>query len=358
MYVCVQLTNVMTSKSKTTLLAALLFSGVQAFGQSDSAKNLQTLSIRDSAKTTLTATPKPEEKKPNALTVSADVRIRSELRHGYRNVAIKDTTPAFFVNQRSRLNFDFKSKRFDLYASLQDARVWGQQDPREGQGTNSSVTATSASVFPVYFYELYAEPHFNDKWSLRIGRQRVVYDNQRLFAENDWRLSAASHDAVRLIYNNNLNFSTELLGAYNQSAENITSSNYVPNGFKNYKNLLVHYLNWKMSKTFVLTTLNTMDGYQSAYAANTTYQRFTSGGQARVPVVQLVCNHEWLLSIWQRFVGQATVGLLPATGSEVYFQSGFSTSRDGISQRAGFNQQQRQQFCSALWSGTPFQWQP
>ncbi len=205
--------------------------------------------------------------------------MRSELRHGYRNVAIKDTTPAFFVNQRARLNFDFKSKRFDFYASLQDARVWGQQDPRGGQGTNSSVTGSAASVYPLYFFELYAEPHFNDRWSVRIGRQRIMYDNQRLFAENDWRLAAASHDAVRLIYNNKINLTTELLAAYNQSAENVIGSNYVPNGFKNYKDLVVHYLNWKLSKTFSLTTINSMDGYQSATAANTAYQRFTSGGR-------------------------------------------------------------------------------
>jgi len=37
--------------------------------------------------------------------------------------------------------------------------------------------------------------------------------------------------------------------------------------------------NWKMSKTLVLTTINTMDGSQSAYNPKTTYQRFTSGGR-------------------------------------------------------------------------------
>src|SRR5206468_8607614 len=111
----------------------------------------------------------------------------------------------------------------------------------------------------------------------RIGRQRIIYDNQRLFAENDWRLPGNSHDAIRVIYNNKINLNTELTFAFNQSTENNFTTTYIPVTFKNYKDLLVHYLNYKLSKTFVLTTLITLDGYQSAYNPQTTYQLFTSG---------------------------------------------------------------------------------
>ena len=236
-----------------------------------------------------TPTPAPAPKL-NTLTISVDMRVRTEFRHGYRNLPLKDTaagSPAFFVNQRTRLNFDYKMKNFDFYASVQDARVWGEQDPREGQGTTSSTTANPSTTFPLYLFEGYVEPHFNDRWSIRIGRQRVIYDNQRLYAENDWRLPGNSHDAVRLIYNNKINLNSELLFSFGQSAENNFTTNYVPltntlsTPTRNYKNLLVHYLNYKISKTLILTTINTMDGYQSSVPANyqTTYQRFTFGGR-------------------------------------------------------------------------------
>ena len=65
----------------------------------------------ESQDTALSFTRKTGEKTPSSFTISADVRFRSELRHGYRNVAIKDTTASFFVNQRSRLNFNYQSKR-------------------------------------------------------------------------------------------------------------------------------------------------------------------------------------------------------------------------------------------------------
>ena len=227
----------------------------------------------DSLKTALKP-PKPQ----STLTISTELRTRTEFRHGYRVLPTEDTTLAVFTNQRTRLNFDFKSKKLDFWASLQDTRQWGQQDPREGQTT---ATPTEATTYPTYLFEIFAEPHFGDKFSVRVGRQRIMYDNQRLFAENDWRLPGNSHDAVRLIYNNKINFTTELIGAYNQYGENSFGSNYKPTGFSNYKTLIVHYLNWKINDKFTLLTLNTADGYQSSLAndAHTTWMRFTSGGR-------------------------------------------------------------------------------
>ncbi len=280
------------TKTFTVILVSL---SLQSHAQTDTTKaktneggQTPAAQAQDSAKTmtqppalVAAAPAAPAPKPANSLTISVDMRVRTEFRHGYRNVPLKDTAASFFVNQRTRLNFDYKTKRFDFFASLQDARVWGQQDPREGQGTvSSSLTASPGTTFPLYLFEGYVEPHFNDRWSVRIGRQRIVYDNQRLFAESDWRLPGNSHDAVRFIYNNKINLNTELTFSFGQSAENTFTTNYIPNtNVKNYKDLLVHYLNYKISKKVVLTTINTMDGYQSAAKANTTYQRFTNGGR-------------------------------------------------------------------------------
>ena len=286
----------MNGVTKTVFLLFLLLTASFLHAQTDTTKatgSEKTPLAQDSAKAAIASSTlqTATAAKPNSLTISVDMRVRTEFRHGYRSLPLKDTAAAYFINQRTRLNFDYKTKRFDFYASLQDARVWGEQDPREGQGTTSGVTANPTTTFPLYLFEGYVEPHFNDRWSIRIGRQRVMYDNQRLFAENDWRLPGNSHDAVRLIYNNKINLNTELLFAFNQSAEQNYATNYAPNGFKNYKNLLVHYLNYKISKTLVLTTINTMDGYQSALQTNTTHQRFTSGGRLELQ------NNKWYATI-------------------------------------------------------------
>jgi hypothetical protein len=225
-----------------------------------------------------TAVKKPASPQ-STLTFGLDMRTRFEARHGYRSIPLQDTTAAFLISQRTRFNVDYKSKKLDVFLSLQDARVWGEQDPREGQ-TGNSTTVTPTSTFPLYLFEAYAEPHFGDKFSVRVGRQRVIYDNQRLFAENDWRLPGNSHDAIRFIYNNKINFTDELLVAYNQSGENLLTTKYSPL-VSNYKSLIVDYLNWKISDKFALTTINTADGYQSSDPSKytTTYMRYTVGGR-------------------------------------------------------------------------------
>ena len=233
-------------------------------------------------------------KKPapqNTLTFGLDMRVRSEWRHGYKSIPTPDTTGAFLINQRTRFNVDFKSKGLDVFLSLQDAKVWGQQDPREGQ-TGTSTTNTPTTTFPIYFFEAYAEPHFNSKLSLRIGRQRISWDNQRLFSENNWRLPGNSFDAIRLIYNNKINFTNELAFSYQQSGENIFTTKYQPL-VPNYKSLLADFLNWKLSDKFIVTALNVMDGYQSSNPQKytTTYQRFTSGGRLEF------ASYNWYLTL-------------------------------------------------------------
>ncbi len=248
------LQNMLMTGNQKKVFGLFLFAGLSlaSFAQ-DSTK--KTTALADSAK-----------KKTNSLIISFELRQRAEYRHGYRNIATHDTGAAFFVAQRARLNIAYSGNKFDLFASLQDARVWGQQDPRN-------------PTQPLYLFEVYAEPHFTNKFSVRLGRQRIAYDNQRMFSENDWRTAGGSHDAARLIYNNKKDFATELTAAYNQNAENVFTSNYKPTGFINYKELFIHYLDWKPSDKINIITLNSADGYQSAVNYKTTYMRFTSGGR-------------------------------------------------------------------------------
>ncbi|MBV9963961.1 MAG: alginate export family protein [Parafilimonas sp.] len=298
------------------------------------------------AQTTTTPSPLDTVKKPvadtavkkpatpqNTLTFGLDMRARSEWRHGYKSIPTPDTTGAFQINQRTRFNVDYRSKVVDVFLSLQDARVWGQQDPREGQ-TGTATTATPSTTFPIYFFEAYAEPHFNDKLSLRIGRQRISYDNQRLFSENNWRLPGNSFDAARLIYNNKINFATELVFSYQQSGENIFTTKYYPL-VPNYKSLVVHYLNWKLSDKFALTTINAMDGYQSSNPAKytTTYQRLTSGGRLEYS------TYSWYLTMaaYKQYGKDSTGKKIDAyyLQPEIKFTSGNFNARLGMEYMSG-----------------------
>lgn len=226
------------------------------------------------AQSGLQSSPQPpvqDTSKKNQITVSAEFRFRSDYRHGYRYLMpkeVSDTTAAFLVLQRTRLNVAYNNKNLDVFLSLQDARVWGEQNQRGGRNV------------PLYLFEAYVEPKINPHLSVRIGRQRLVYDNQRLFSENEWRNAGASYDAARLIYKKG-NVHSDIFASFNQTGENFYNTTYKPAGFTEYKVLLGHYLKWKASNSFQLTAMNVADGFQSykAKETNTTLMRYTTGGR-------------------------------------------------------------------------------
>lgn len=205
---------------------------------------------------------------------SADLELRgrSEIRNGFRQLRSDTTFPAIFTSQRSRLNLNFKKEKFAAALSLQDIRTWGAADPRSNAGT-------------VQVFEAWAEPFFTSKLSLRIGKQRFMIDNQRLFAQNDWRNNAGTHDAANFIYNSN-HLESQVLFAWNQTAEGNFYTNFNPVDFNQYKSLFVQYLKWKNEK-FAVTTINYYEGFQyggiftkEAYK-RTEHQnfRYTDGGR-------------------------------------------------------------------------------
>lgn len=200
------------------------------------------------------------------LRIDAEFRPRTEFRNGYQQLRNDSSSGAFFTNQRLRLSANYTlNSRFVMQASVQDLRVWGQQDPR----------STSASL---QLFEGWAEAYITNRFSIRAGRQRLVYDNQRLFAENDWRLSAAVHDALNFrLYTSKL--SSELALAFNQSSERYFGTDYAPSGFTNYKFLAVNYIRYKIDNQIILTGINSTDGYQDKSDPEKMNFRYTLGGR-------------------------------------------------------------------------------
>ncbi len=234
---------------------------------------------------------------PEELKISIEFRPRAELRNGYRHLRNDTTRAAFFTSQRSRLRFHYQRPGLIFHISIQDVRVWGDDDTRSTEGT-------------LQVFETYVEPSIAKGLSVRIGRQQISYDNQRLFSQNNFRQTGRSHDAVRFIYEN-AKIKTELAGAFNQNSERTFETDYSP-GFDNYKVLLVHYLRYRLAEDFILTTINATDGYQDKTNARTTHYRFTNGGRVEYE------NGNW----WLTLAGYYQHGYT-ATGKNIkafYFQ--------------------------------------
>jgi len=165
------------------------------------------------------------------FTVSGQLRTRSELRNGQGTPQVADTAAAFFTSQRTRLNFGYSGYRFKVYASVQDVRVWGQ----DASSVNRVTTDANDGLM---IHEAWAEVSLVDtgrvikNFSIKIGRQELVYDDVRLLGNLDWLQQARRHDAALLKFEHK-GWMAHLGAAYNQNAERKSNTIYngVPTGY-------------------------------------------------------------------------------------------------------------------------------
>jgi hypothetical protein len=151
------------------------------------------------------------------LTVSGQVRPRAEFRSGQGSPSVQDTAAAFFISQRTRVNLGMAAYRMKAYVSLQDVRVWGQ----DASTINRTTTEANDGLL---LHEAWAEFSLLDtgrrikNFTLKAGRQELVYDDVRLLGNLDWLQQARRHDALLLKLEHN-GWTAHAGAAFNQNAE-------------------------------------------------------------------------------------------------------------------------------------------
>lgn len=123
------------------------------------------------------------------FSITGEIRPRMEFRNGFKELNSDQTDPAFFVEQRSRLTFSFIDKKYEFSLSMQDVRLWGE---------NSQIFKSDNSLFNVY--EAWGQYNFNEKASIKVGRQALDYDNARIFGNLGWAQQSRSHDLIKFRY--------------------------------------------------------------------------------------------------------------------------------------------------------------
>ncbi len=153
------------------------------------------------------------------FTLSGEFRPRTEMNHGYKAMAGPDQDASLFTAQRTRVNFIYKSDKVKTKLVLQDVRTWGN----EKQLVTNHDFGTSV-------HEAWAEVMFSKSFSLKAGRQELVYDDHRIFGNVGWAHQARSHDLA--LFKFEKKFKLHVGVAYN---ENTTVSNNLYQGADAYK---------------------------------------------------------------------------------------------------------------------------
>lgn len=164
------------------------------------------------------------------FSLGAQLRTRTELRDGQGAPLSKGDPPAFFTSQRTRLNASFQTYRLKFGASLQDVRVWGQDV--------STINRTTVQDYNgLLLHEAWAQIQLTDttvkerSLDLKLGRQELIYDDQRLLGNLDWLQQGRRHDAAVLKFDSK-SWMIHLGAAYNQNREKSSGTVYdaVPPG--------------------------------------------------------------------------------------------------------------------------------
>ncbi|MEM0517129.1 alginate export family protein [Aequorivita flava] len=166
------------------------------------------------------------------FTIDAELRPRFEYRHGYKTLFPDNTDPAAFVSQRTRLNFDFKSEKLHLFLSPQDVRVWGDVP---------QLNVADENGFSLH--QAWGEFVLVSDLSLKIGRQEIVYDDQRFLGNVGWAQQGRSHDAAVFKYEPTA-VKLHVGAAYNQDAEALTGNILTKNTYKSLQYAWFHK-DWK-----------------------------------------------------------------------------------------------------------------
>lgn len=171
------------------------------------------------------------------ITLTGQLRTRTEVRDGLGNLVLKGSKPAAFTSQRTRLNFGYKWDRLTFGVSIQDVRVWGQD----------ASTISNADGNKLMLHEAWADLMlFNkadttikakgiDLMSIKIGRQELSYDDVRLIGNLDWLQQGRRHD-MALLKTVHKGWQVDLGYAFNQNSDafGITSTSYVPSNVAPY----------------------------------------------------------------------------------------------------------------------------
>ncbi|MEQ8581480.1 MAG: alginate export family protein [Marinoscillum sp.] len=126
------------------------------------------------------------------MTISAEVRPRTEFRNGFKTLTEDSKDASFFTEQRSRLYLDYADSAFKFRVSFQDVRIWGEttQIFKEEYGKT-------------FLSEAWGQYYFTNSLSVKVGRQIISYDNQRFIGGLEWAQQGRRHDALLLMYEQN-----------------------------------------------------------------------------------------------------------------------------------------------------------
>ena len=183
----------------------------------------------------------------NVFNLDAQLMTRGELRAGgFKADSLDSERVSHFALGRYRIIADYQRSWLNVRLTPQYTGVWGQ-------GSAGGV-----------LYEGWAKMQSKKGLFVKIGRQELTYDDGRIIGNDDWTMTAPTHDVLKLGYDGE-SHKVHLLAAYNQNAENIDNGViYYSGGLQPYKTMQTLWYHYDTpKKSFGISLLGMNIGMQN-----------------------------------------------------------------------------------------------
>ncbi|WP_264847737.1 alginate export family protein [Capnocytophaga catalasegens] len=213
------------------------------------------------------------------IILDANLKTRGEFRHGQGVLFEKSHKPGAFVNQRVRLGATFNKDWFTLRFAGQHIFTWGDVPQPQGELSNHFGT-----------FEAWAGFRLDEHWGIKVGRQVLSYDDERILGALDWLQYGCFHDAALVRYANN-GWNADVGLAFNQVGQPKTSNVYpIVAGGASYKTMQYLHLNKKWNgNTASFLFMN--NGFQNLTLSGDTdgvSNMQTTGFYGKIPIADLI----------------------------------------------------------------------
>ncbi|NPD46070.1 MULTISPECIES: alginate export family protein [unclassified Lentimicrobium] len=208
------------------------------------------------------------------FTINAELRTRAELNHGLMTLPTENSEAVLFVSQRSRLNLNYKNEKFVSYFSIQDVRVWGENDIATKTGIQTSTKGFGIS-------EAWFDWRFTKNWGLKTGRQIWNYDDGRLLSWRNWNQYGLAYDAF-LLHLDKDDFQLHLGSSINNTWLSFDKTSFNPNSpFEEPLGYRIKYFNFlwmkfHASKKFSISLSEYIANYLAPNTTSTLYTLATT----------------------------------------------------------------------------------
>lgn len=210
------------------------------------------------------------------LQISGELRPRLIIDNGYSAPKAKGEDSPAYITQRTRLNALFSNDKLETCISLQDVRIWGDDNNYKGSGVFGNTESLS-------LHQAWAQLKIIESLSLKVGRQIFMYDDQRILSARNWNDYQVTYDALLAEYTEGKH---RLHVGLSYNADNKTDLLFPDKKFKILD--FVHY-QCQLEKLTVsgiaVVTGNTLSDtskqlfYRGTYGVNTNYKTNKTNGR-------------------------------------------------------------------------------